>query len=59
MTKEEKEEELSDMLYEALRSFNQEGGIKSYELNEKTGEFHVVFDVVEIDEDGYIGFSGY
>lgn len=50
---------LHDMLYEALRGINQEGGIQAYTYDHEKKEFNVTFSVVEIEEDNYIGFDGY
>jgi hypothetical protein len=58
-SKEKAEEELYDMLHEALRSFNQEDGIQSLTVDVDKETCTVVLSVVEVDDDNYIGFDGY
>ena len=50
---------LLSMLNECLESANQEGGVKECKYDPKKNEFSVIFDVVEVPEDKYIGFQGY
>jgi len=51
--------QLSDLLNECLESANQENSFKVIETDLKNGKFIVEFDIVEIEEDNYIGFVGY
>ena len=59
MNKKNVEEELANLLIECLEGSNQESGIKDFHYDEEKQEFHVVFDVVTVPEDNYIGFAGY
>jgi hypothetical protein len=58
-TKEEIETRLKSLLHEMFRGANQEDGILSLEYNEKKQECTVKLNVSIIEEDDYIGFSGY
>jgi hypothetical protein len=58
-TKEEIESRLKELLYDLLRSGNQEGSILSLNYNEKKQECNVTLTVNIIEEDDYIGFDGY
>lgn len=51
--------QLLSMLNECLESANQEGGVKQCEYDPKKQEFKVIFDVVEVPEDNYVGFQSY
>jgi len=50
---------LSNLLNECLESANQENSFKVIETDLKNGKFIVEFDIVEVEEDNYIGFKGY
>lgn len=58
-TREEIEKRLKDALHEALRSFNQEDGMVSLHLDEDGSTCTVKLGVVIVEEDDYVGFSGY
>lgn len=58
-TKEAIEKQLKDMLHEMLRSYNQEDSIISLEYDETSQECTVKMTVHIVEEDNYIGFSGY
>ena len=58
-SKEEIEKRLKDMLYEMLSSQNQEDGFISLEYDEEKQECNVRMSVHTVEEDDYIGFSGY
>ena len=57
MKDKEKIKQLSDLLNDCLESMNQENSFKVKGIID--GKFVVEFDIVEIEEDDYIGFSGY
>ena len=59
LTKEEVEECLSSMLEECLEYGNQDGSFVVKYVDLENMKFCVEFDIVEIDEDNYIGFAGY
>jgi len=50
---------LTNLLNECLESANQERSFNVVETNLETGKFVVEFDIVEVEEDNYIGFKGY
>jgi hypothetical protein len=58
-TKIEKEEILSELLNECLRSANQDGSIVSLQVNPDGQTCTVVLSVIEVEEDDYVGFQGY
>lgn len=59
----EKEEiiiaDLTDFLNECLESSNQEGSFVATGINLETMKIQFEFDIVEVEEDNYIGFRGY
>jgi hypothetical protein len=57
--KEEIKRKLTVLLNECLRSVRQEGSFEVEEVDLKNEKFRVVFDIVEVPEDGYVGFVGY
>ncbi len=50
---------LTELLDECLRGANQEGSFKVLDVDLTRAKFVVEFDIVEVPEDGYIGFQGY
>lgn len=48
---------LSDLLNECLESCNQERSFSVRGI--ENGKFVVEFNIVEVEEDNYIGFAGY
>lgn len=58
-SKERIEESLKDLLYESLEGTNQEDGIIDLEYDEETGRCYVTLSTHIVEEDDYIGFSGY
>lgn len=59
MEKEIKEKRLTELLKEALESVGMEDGIIKTIYDPESNTFTATFDVVEVPEDNYIGFSGY
>ena len=55
----EVEDSLSGTLDECLESFGQEGSFRVIKTDLQKRTFTVEFDIVEVPEDGYIGFAGY
>ena len=51
--------DLKNLLNECLESMNQENSFEITSVDMKNKKLYVVFDVVEIPEDDYIGFVGY
>jgi hypothetical protein len=58
-TAEEIKKILTDLLNECLASGNQEHSFTVTGIDLEKMKFSVEFDIVQIPEDGYIGFSGY
>jgi hypothetical protein len=59
LSKEEVESRLKYLLYELLRYGNQEDGIISLEYDEGSETCTVKMNVCLVEEDDYVGFSGY
>jgi hypothetical protein len=57
MNDQEKIKQLTDLLNDCLESMNQERSF--FVRGIENGKFVVVFDIVEVEEDNYIGFAGY
>jgi len=57
MKEDEKIGQLTDLLNECLESANQECSFKVKGIID--GKFVVAFDIVEVEEDEYVGFAGY
>ena len=47
------------MLHEILRDYNQEDSILSIEYDQKNEECVIKMNVTIVEDDDYIGFSGY
>lgn len=50
---------LKNLLNNCLESANQENSFEIINLDMTNKKLTVVFDVVEVEEDNYIGFAGY
>lgn len=59
MTKQEKEQELRELLDECLESCNQDGSIIDLAYDEDSNTCIVKLTVNEVERDKYIGFAGY
>ncbi len=57
MTEDKKIQKLTWMLNECLEPFGQDNTFKVRGI--ESGKFVVEFDIVEVEEDDYIGFAGY
>lgn len=51
--------ELTDLLNDLLSAGNQENSFSVTNIDLDTNKFSVDFDIVEVPEDGYVGFAGY
>jgi hypothetical protein len=58
-TTEEVKRELTELLNDLLSSGNQENSFTVTGVDLTTGKFSVDFDIVEVEEDNYVGFAGY
>ena len=59
LTKEQAKDSLIDLLDDLLRSGNQDGSVVSSELDVENEKLTVVFNVVNVHDDLYLGLAGY
>jgi hypothetical protein len=58
-TKEEVNKILTDILNDCLSSANQEYSFKVDKVDLENEKFQVTFNIVQVEDDNYIGFQGY